>query len=148
MAIEDIYLPVRVGTSLQCAIVRLARDPRVLFQIAMAEELKGKFDRYRLAAVWFDGKLEIDFCLVERMHEMTMGLSPPAVSFAFEERSLLGVVWHGVVSEGIGVIGKLMEAGEVRMRVYFDDYTTQDFLVSAEELATLKQGVLSQLLRP
>lgn len=69
---------------------------------------------------------------------------PP--SFVFEDREISGVIWHGLVSEGTGVIGGLLKANEVTFRIYFDNYTTRDAQMAAPQLAALKQDVTSKIL--
>lgn len=142
----DAYVSAKIADELACAFVRLSGNPRVMLEIKITDGSHRKFDEYRLAVVFFDGQAEIDFCLCEAFDRITMKSSPPVVSFSFEDDCISGVVWHGQVNEGTGVIGKFLKTNKVVVRVYFDDYSFRDFAVDAPMLASLKQGVTSDIL--
>lgn len=140
------YLPVNLPGGIEAAIIRLD-DPRVLLQVKIADGTLRKLDRYRMPVVWFDGEVAFDLCLAKAMDELLRRGDPRHVSFSFEESEVSGVIWHGDPKEGTGVIGKLLDANSVTVRIYFDDYTIEDVSMEAVELASLKQAVRAQILR-
>jgi hypothetical protein len=147
MAAGDVYLPIKTADGLECAIARIAGNPRVYLQITITDRLKGKFDEHRLALVWFDGEVALDFCLLKSLDAITMKLSPPTVSFSLEDRTVSGAVWHGHMDEGTGIIGRLLKTNQFMIRIYFDDYTSREFVIEHSELVKLKQGIKSEILR-
>lgn len=142
----DVYLPTRISEELACAFLRLSGSPRVMFQVKIADGSRHKFDKHRLAVVFFDGQAQIDFCFCQSLNQMTIDSSPPWVSFSFSEKVITGVVWHGRPREGTGVIGKLLETNEIMIKVYFDDYSSEDFAMEPSALANLQQCVRSDIL--
>ncbi len=142
-----IYIPVELDAGFKCALFRL-ESTRVMFQVKIDSTTGRKFDKYRMPVVWFDGKAEVDLCLAKSTDELMRSLDPGgSVHFSFEERDVSGVIWHGLVNEGTGAIGKLLKASNVSVRIYFDDYTIEDFLISSPRLAALKQSIMSDILR-
>ena len=84
MAAGNVYLTAKVADGLTCAMARLSGNGRVYLEIILTDKLKGKFDQYRLALIWLDREVALDFCLLNSLHAMTMQLSPPTVSFSFD----------------------------------------------------------------
>lgn len=119
-----------------------------MFQVKIDDAKEQKFDKHRMPVVWFDGKAEIDLCDAKSTEQLIRSLDPSSdVHFSFQERAVSGVIWHGLVNEGTGVVGKLLKANEVSVRIYLDDYTTRDLPISSLKLASLKQSIMSDILR-
>ena len=148
MAFSEVYVPINIGDSLECAFFRLKElGPQVLLKIRLVGEPKRNFDKHRLAVVWFDDEIANDFCSTKYVNDIMVNLNPTSrPMFAFENTELSGVVWHGLVSEGTGVIGKLLKAEKVVFRVYYEDYTMHDAQMVAPQLAALKNNVMSKIL--
>ena len=119
----------------------------MLLQVKLVSESTRSFDKHRLATVWLNGEVAVDFCDTKSFNDLMSKISPgEPSSFVFEDREISGVVWHGLVSEGTGIIGELLKSDKIVFRVYFNDYTMQDVQMSAPQLAALKQDVTSKIL--
>ena len=148
MAFSEVYIPVDIGDGLECAFFRLKElGPQVLFKIKFVGEPKRNFDKHRLAVIWFDNEVANDFCSTKHVNDIMSNLNPNnRPMFVFENTELSGVVWHGLVSEGTGIIGKLLKTEKVVLRVYYENYTVHDAQMAAPQLAALKQNVMSKIL--
>lgn len=139
------YMPVHLTAGIECALFRLD-DPRVFLQVKIVDGSERELDEYRMPVIWFDGKVAIDLCLSKAMDELLRQSDPQHVSFSAESNAVSGVIWHGNSKDGTGVIGKLLDASSVTVRVYLDDYTIEDVSMEAGELASLKQAIRAQIL--
>jgi len=110
--------------------------------------VKGKrIDKHRLLLLYLDGEVELDFCDIKSFSDLMANLdSSSAPSFSFEEQDVSGVVWHGAVEEGTGIVGKVVNAKSLSIRIYFDDYTFEEFKMNQDDLLGMKRKISSEIL--
>jgi len=146
MPISELYLPTPINSSVTCAFFRL-KTPHVYFQVKLSDNSARKLDKHRMPLVWLDDKVELDMGDTKSLGELSYRLDPTATPrFSFEDKDVSGVLWHGLVSEGTGFIGKLMKCRTFSIRVYYSDYTSEDYVMHASLLESLKSNVYSNIL--
>ena len=142
----EVYVPAKVAQGVDLAFVRLGQ-PRVIMQVKISGLDGKRFDKHRLLIMFLDGKVELDFCDTKYFSDLMGGLDPTsAPSFSFEEQDASGVVWHGMAEEGTGIIGKILNSKTLSIRIYFDDYTFDEFTMSQNELSSMKKNISSEIL--
>ncbi|WP_298961732.1 hypothetical protein [uncultured Methylobacterium sp.] len=142
---SEVIIIQAISDELNMAIIRL-NEPRVMISFELSKSSIRKFDQYRMPVIWIDGILAIDFCDIKSLHDFQNSIDPMHVSFSKNDDYISGVVWHGVKKEGTGVIGKINESSEVKIRFYFADYDIEDYVISGEELGNIKKETLEKLL--
>jgi hypothetical protein len=142
----DVWITGEIADELTFAFIRLDDNPRIIFQIKISDAWDRKICPYRLGVVFFDDVAEIDFCGSKENYNLDMQLLGSSNSFSYEPNCVSGVVWHGMINEGSGVIGKLLKASEVMIRVYLDDYTSKEFALEIQALDSLKKCVTAEIL--
>lgn len=139
------YISAKVAQGVDLAFVRLG-EPRVIMQVKIDGLRDKKFDKNRLMLMYLDGVVEVDFCDAKSFSELMSRLDPnSAPSFVFEEQDVSAVIWHGVAAEGTGVVGKVLAANSLALRLYFDDYSSEEFEMSPNDLLNLKQKISSEI---
>lgn len=142
----EVYLPAKVAQGVDLAFARLGQ-PKVIMQVKISGLDGKRFDKHRLLIVFLDGKVELDLCDTKTFSDLMRGLDPTSVpSFSFEEQDVSGVVWHGMAEEGTGIIGKILNAETLSMRIYFDDYSFDEFTMPQGELFNIKKKISSEIL--
>ena len=146
--LSNVYLRTNLDDNFECGLIRFAPLPRVLFQLKIGPTVGRNFDEHRLAIAYIDGAVAFDFCAIKALGVLFANLNPTDPPFFVSGKAdISGVVWHGLPSEGTGVIGKLLHAREVSFRIYFEDLSIQDIKVSSFGLAHLQEGISSKILR-
>lgn len=92
--------------------------------------------------IFLDGEVELDFCTIKSYSDLMARLDPStAPGFHLDKQEVAGAVWHGMAEEGTGIIGKILKASSLSMRVYFDE-----FKMPQDELSNMKKKISSELL--
>ena len=140
------YVAAQVAQGVGLAFARIG-EPKVIMQVKI-NGLNGKnFDQNRLLLILLDGEVELDFCDTKSISDLMARLdSNSSPSFSFEKQEASGVVWHGLAEEGTGIIGKILKSNSLSMRIYFDDYTFNEFKMPQDELRSLKEKISSDIL--
>lgn len=140
------YVAAQVAQGVDLAFARIG-EPKVIMQVKI-NGLNGKnFDQNRLLLILLDGEVELDFCDTKSISDLMARLdSNSSPSFSFEKQEASGVVWHGLAEEGTGIIGKILKSNSLSMRIYFDDYTLNEFKMPQDELRSLKEKISSDIL--
>lgn len=140
------YVAAQVAQGVDLAFARIG-EPKVIMQVKI-NGLNGKnFDQNRLLLILLDGEVELDFCDTKSISDLMARLdSNSSPSFSFEKQEASGVVWHGLAEEGTGIIGKIPKSNSLSMRIYFDDYTFNEFKMPQDELRSLKEKISSDIL--
>lgn len=141
----EFYILIEVTSNLHLALARLGDRPRVLLRFVLLETSGPKFDKYRQPVVWLDDKAEVDMGLCKAMDALSREFGAGDTSYSFEERDVSGVIWHGVRKQGLGFFGKLMSAASMSVRVYYDDYTSSDHVLTAEQFGSFKSQVAAAI---
>ena len=142
----EAYVAAQLAQGVDLAFARIGQ-PKVIMQVKI-KGLNGKnFDENRLLLMFLDGEVELDFCDTKSFSDLMANLdSNSAPSFSFEKQEVSGVVWHGVAEEGTGIIGKILNSNSLSIRIYFDDYTFNEFKMSQAELSNMKEKISSEIL--
>lgn len=140
------YVAAQVAQGVDLAFARIG-EPKVIMQVKI-NGLNGKnFDQNRLLLILLDGEVELDFCDTKSISDLMARLdSNSSPSFSFEKQEASEVVWHGLAEEGTGIIGKILKSNSLSMRIYFDDYTFNEFKMPQDELRSLKEKISSDIL--
>lgn len=140
------YVAAQVAQGVDLAFARIG-EPKVIMQVKINGLNGKKFDQNRLLLILLDGEVELDFCDTKSISDLMARLdSNSSPSFSFEKQEASGVVWHGLAEEGTGIIGKILKSNSLSMRIYFDDYTFNEFKMPQDELRSLKEKISSDIL--
>lgn len=143
---NEAYVSAIMNGGFDLAFARL-EDPDVIMQVKIPDYEDRSFDENRLFIMYLDGEVALDFCDIKSFAELSGRLDPtPKVRFSFQEKTASGVIWHGIASEGNGVIGKIMDTRSLAIRIYFDDYSFEEFELPPLELDAIKQKIHSEIL--
>ncbi|MGS1134525.1 hypothetical protein ACVCMH_17550 (plasmid) [Rhodanobacter sp. UC4439_H6] len=142
----EVYIPAHVAQGVDLAFARLG-EPKVIMQVKINGVTGKRIDEHRLLLLYLDGEVELDFCDIKSFSDLMAKLdSGSAPSFSFEEQDVSGVVWHGSAEEGTGIVGKVVNAKSLSIRIYFNDYTFEEFKMNQDDLLDLKRKISSEIL--
>lgn len=133
---SEFRMQVTLGKDISLLFQRL-KDGRVALGVALEAEFPHRLDKYRLPVILL-GEAVIDFEEFRKHFESLKEFATPLL-FVFEPRFVVAGIWHGQLEEGSGLMGILARTKQLLVRMYYDDYTTEDFNFSFDALRDLQK---------
>jgi hypothetical protein len=132
------------GKDIQTFFVQLETGQLVMgFEIV--ESSPRTFDKHRPPVVIMDEGVAIDFGASKDIHDVTVAAEILSIHYVFDPRLITTVIWHGQGKERKGNIGSLISTKSLTLKVYYSDYTYDDFALDANSIAALQKRLIDGL---
>jgi len=101
------------------------------------------FDQYRPPVLFIDDAYSFDLMISKAGSDLDQELDPDSpATYSGDDEMVIGLVWHGIPAQGMGIVGKLLDGSQLSIQTY-----TKRFEVFRHQVALDDPDLLRQVLR-